>query len=175
MYPPKFRRVTENASFSAADDHDPIERGIGLAMASPAQPMPVGHPARRGSGHAPQRFANAASDRTLVGLSPATIIISAAESGTIPNASRSVGAAVIVIVSSASSCVSISADSVIQRVASARNECFTDAVGSLCQPPPQLDSACFSDTRCSSEMAFAPEVQLGRGVRSSWAVRSSIG
>ena len=37
----------ENASFSAADDRDPLEGGIGLAMASPAQPTRVGHPARR--------------------------------------------------------------------------------------------------------------------------------
>ena len=33
----------------------------------------------------------------------------------------------------------------------------------------------FSDTSPSSAMAFAPGVQLGRGVRSSSAVRSSIG
>ena len=46
-----------------------------------------------GIGHAPQSFANAASDRTRWGLSPATIIISAAESEPIPNFSRKVGTA----------------------------------------------------------------------------------
>jgi hypothetical protein len=42
-------------------------------------------------GHAPQIFANAASDLIRVGLSPATIIISATESGPMPNARRNVG------------------------------------------------------------------------------------
>ena len=51
-----------------------------------------------------------------------------------PNASRSVGAAVCVIASRTSSCVRISAARVSQRLASARSECFAEAVGSRMSP-----------------------------------------
>ena len=91
-------------------------------------------PVEAGIGQAPQSLANAASDRIRAGLSPATIIISAAESGPIPYASRSDGAAVMVSVSRASSCAPISVDNVSQRVASARSACLIDAVGSMRSP-----------------------------------------
>ena len=51
-----------------------------------------------------------------------------------PNASRSVGAAVCVIASRTSSCVRISAARASQRLASARSECFAEAVGSRMSP-----------------------------------------
>ena len=105
-----------------ADDHDPIEGRVGLAVASAEEPVSVRDPVEAGIGQAPQSFANAASDRMRAGLSPATIIISAAESGPIPNASRRVGAAVVVMRSSTASWAPISSDIMIsERPAEAEN------------------------------------------------------
>ena len=85
--------------------HDPVEGRVGLPMAPRKSRWRCVTPLDAGIGHAPHSLANAASDRTRVGLSPATIIISAAESDPTPNAWRSVGAAAIVIASSPTSWV----------------------------------------------------------------------
>ncbi len=91
-------------------------------------------PLEAGIGQAPHSFAKAASERSRVGLSPATIIISAAESAAIPKASRRVGTAACVIASSASSWLSISAESESHLVANARSACFVEAIVSPMLP-----------------------------------------
>ena len=61
------------------DDDGSIEGGVGLAVAAPIQPCrPVVIPEEAGIGHAPQSFAQAASERMRVGLSPERINNSAA-------------------------------------------------------------------------------------------------
>ena len=59
-----------------ADDDDAIERGIGLTMPSSKETVAIRHTARRRNRTDPRTvFAKALSERILVGLSPATIII----------------------------------------------------------------------------------------------------
>src|SRR4051794_12894289 len=57
---------------------DPVEGGIGLAIASAVQPVRLVLPLEAGSGQAPHILAKAASERMRSGLSPTRISISAA-------------------------------------------------------------------------------------------------
>src|SRR4029453_7733239 len=116
------------------DRHDPVKGRVVLRCPPRNRRWRCVTPLDAGIGHAPHNLANAASDRTRVGLSPATIIISAAESDPIPTAWRRVGAAAIVIASSPSSWVSISPARESQRVAKARRACLVDAMVSSRTP-----------------------------------------
>jgi hypothetical protein len=58
---------------------DPVECRVGLAMAAAKEPVAMRHPPRRGNRARAAQLCKCGLDRTLVGLSPATIIISAVE------------------------------------------------------------------------------------------------
>ena len=78
---------------SHADDDGSIEGGVGLSVAASIvrRCRPVVIPDEAGIGHAPQSFANAASERSRSGLSPKMINSSAAVWAPTPKPSRRVG------------------------------------------------------------------------------------
>ena len=82
------RRLVE----AHADDDGAVERRVGLAVAAAVEPVAMVLPLLAGIGQTPQSLAQAGSERTRSGLSPATISISAAVSGPIPNAATIAGA-----------------------------------------------------------------------------------
>jgi hypothetical protein len=76
-----------------ADDHRAVERSVGLSVSPRLSRCRLVLPDEAGIGETPHSFANAASERTRSGLSPATMSISAATSAPTPNAATSFGAA----------------------------------------------------------------------------------
>ncbi len=89
--------------------HDPVQGGVGLAVAAPVQAMP--HPLARGRriGEAPPSMENAAWLWSRPGLSPAATSSAPAISGPTPHSRRSRGAAWAVSRSSSASSLASSA------------------------------------------------------------------
>src|SRR3954462_10755346 len=91
-------------------------------------------PLEAGMGQAPHSLAKAASERMRSGLSPTRISISAAVPVDMPWASFRVGAQAVVRVSRSASWLLISASSISQRRARARNVALAEAVGEVIAP-----------------------------------------
>src|SRR3989304_4216594 len=88
-------------------------------------------PLLAGTGQTPHSLAQAGSERTRSTLSPATMSISAAVSGPIPNAATIAGATASVSVVRCRSCSLISTWSCCQRRASPRSACLAAASGAV--------------------------------------------
>ena len=86
-----------------SDDHDSMQRRVGLVVAAAVEAMAVGPPRGGGNGFTPQREAKAASVRRRWGLLPAATSRVAAMSGPIPKLSIRSGAAALVSRSSSAS------------------------------------------------------------------------
>ena len=100
--------------------HDPVQRGVGLPVAAPVEPVPDGLARGRLDGQAPHSAAKAASLVRRVGLSPAATSKAAALSGPTPSSARSLGAWRAV---SSSSCLVELADLGVQVPGSAGRGC----------------------------------------------------
>ena len=91
-------------------DDDSVQRGVGLAVATPIQPMPLGLARGAGIGEAPHSIEKQASERSRSGLSPAATSSAPAESDPTPNSATSLGAAALVSRSSSASSTANSAE-----------------------------------------------------------------
>src|SRR5207248_2353012 len=98
-----------------ADEHDPVERGVGLAVAASVERWRFVLPEQALIGEEPQSIEKAASERSRSGLSPAATSSAPAVSAPTPNASISCGEAVVVSRASWPSRLRISTSSVWQR------------------------------------------------------------
>ena len=79
-----------------ADEHDPVERGVGLAVAASVERWRFVLPEQALIGEEPQSIEKAASERSRSGLSPAATSSAPAVSAPTPNASISCGEPVVV-------------------------------------------------------------------------------